>query len=226
MLVTFDAILSADELAAVRALLAQAPWASGLSAGPQALAAKRNQQLPEDFGPLTDLRRLVMRALNRSPLLLSAALPNKVVPPQFNRYTPEHSHYGWHTDSTLRYLPDGSSLRTDVSATLFLSDPADYDGGELHIEDTYGSHRIKGPAGSLVIYPSGSIHEVTPVTRGERLACYLFLQSAVKDTECRRHLWEMDQALMDLRQRHGESDPALVRLTGLYNNLVRRWSEC
>lgn len=226
MLVTFDAILSADELAAVRALLAQAPWASGLSAGPQALAAKRNQQLPEDFGPLTDLRRLVMRALNRSPLLLSAALPHKVVPPQFNRYTPEHSHYGWHTDSTLRYLTDGSALRTDISATLFLSDPADYDGGELHIEDTYGSHRVKLSAGSLVIYPSGSIHEVTPVTRGERLACYLFLQSAVKDTECRRHLWEMDQALMDLRQRHGESDPALVRLTGLYNNLVRRWSEC
>lgn len=226
MLVSFDAILSADELAAVRALLAQAPWASGLSAGPQALAAKRNQQLPEDFGPLPDLRRMVMRALNRSLLLLSAALPNKVVPPQFNRYTPEHSHYGWHTDSTLRYLPDGSSLRTDISATLFLSDPADYDGGELHIEDTYGSHRVKLPAGSLVIYPSGSIHEVTPVTRGERLACYLFLQSAVKDTECRRHLWEMDQALMELRQRHGEADPALVRLTGLYNNLVRRWSEC
>lgn len=226
MLVTFDAILSADELAAVRALLAQAPWASGLSAGPQALAAKHNQQLPEDFGPLPDLRRLVMRALNRSPLLLSAALPHKVVPPQFNRYTPAHSHYGWHTDSTLRYLPDGSPLRTDISATLFLSDPADYDGGELHIEDTYGSHRVKLPAGSLVIYPSGSIHEVTPVTRGERLACYLFLQSAVKDTECRRHLWEMDQALMDLRQRHGETDPALVRLTGLYNNLLRRWSEC
>lgn len=226
MLVRFDAILSADELAAVRALLAQAPWASGLSAGPQALAAKRNQQLPEDFGPLPDLRRLVMRALNRSPLLLSAALPNKVVPPQFNRYTPEHSHYGWHADSTLRYLPDGSSLRTDISATLFLSDPTDYDGGELHIEDTYGSHRVKLPAGSLVIYPSGSIHEVTPVTRGERLACYLFLQSAVKDTECRRQLWEMDQALMDLRSRHGETDPALVRLTGLYNNLLRRWSEC
>lgn len=226
MLVTFDAILSADELAALRALLAQAPWTSGLSAGPQALQAKRNQQLPEDYAALPELRRRVMRALNRSPLLLSAALPHKVVPPQFNRYTAEHSHYGWHTDSTLRYLADGSALRTDISATLFLSDPDDYDGGELHIEDTYGSHRVKLPAGSLVIYPSGSIHEVTPVTRGERLACYLFLQSAVKDTECRRHLWEMDQALMDLRRRHGESDPALVRLTGLYNNLVRRWSEC
>jgi len=226
MLVTFDGILTAEELGAARAQLTQAPWSGGLSAGPQALAAKKNLQIPEDWQGLTDLRRLVMRALNRSPLLLSAALPNKVVPPNFNRYTPQNSHYGWHTDSTLRYLPDGSTLRTDISATLFFSEPEDYDGGELHIEDTYGSHRVKLPAGSLVVYPSGSIHEVTPVTRGERLACYLFMQSVVKDTECRRQLYEMDLALMDLRQRMGESDPALVRLTGLYNNLVRRWSDC
>lgn len=226
MLVTFGDMLSAEELGTLCARLASAPWSGGLSAGPQARAAKHNLQVPEHWEGLTDLRRIVMRALNRSPLLLSAALPNKVVPPNFNRYTPEHSHYGWHTDSTLRYLPDGSTLRTDISATLFLSNPADYDGGELCIEDTYGSQRIKLPAGSLVIYPSGSIHEVTPVTRGERLACYLFMQSAVKDTECRRHLYEMDLALMDLRQRCGESDPALVRLTGSYNNLVRRWSEC
>lgn len=226
MLVTFDNILTGDELAAVRSQLSKAPWSTGLSAGPQAMLAKKNQQLPEDYAGLPDLRRLVMRALNRSPLLLSAALPHKVVPPNFNRYTPEHSHYGWHTDSTLRYLPDGSVLRTDISATLFLSDPDAYEGGELCIEDTYGQHRVKLNAGSLVIYPSGSIHEVRPVTRGERLACYLFMQSAVKDTECRRQLYEMDQALMDLRQRCGEGDPALVRLTGLYNNLVRRWSEC
>jgi len=226
MLVTFDNILSASELAAMRGQLAGAPWATGLSAGPQALLAKKNQQLPEDFAGLPDLRRVVMRALNRSTMLLSAALPNKIVPPNFNRYTPEHSQYGWHTDSTLRYLPNGSALRTDISATLFLSDPGDCDGGELHIDDTLGGQRIKLAAGSLVIYPSGSIHEVTPVTRGERLACYLFMQSVVKDTECRRQLYEMDQALMDLRQRCGESDMALVRLTGLYNNLLRRWSEC
>lgn len=226
MLVTFDNILSNDELAALRDQLALASWVTGLSAGPQALQVKKNQQLPEDFAGLPDLRRVVMRALNRAPLLLSAALPNKVLPPNFNRYTPEHSHYGWHTDSTLRYLPDGSALRTDISATLFLSDPASYDGGELHIEDRHGSQRIKLAAGSLVIYPSGAIHEVRPVTRGERLACYLFMQSVVKDTECRRQLHEMDMALMDLRQRCGETDPALVRLTGLYNNLLRRWSEC
>lgn len=226
MLVTFDSILTGDELTTVRSQLVGAHWAGGLSAGPQALAAKHNLQLPEDWVGLNELRRLVMRALNRSPLLLSAALPNKVVPPNFNRYVPEHGHYGWHTDSTLRYLPDGSTLRTDISATLFLSDPQDYDGGELCIEDTYGQHRIKLPAGSLVIYPSGSIHEVTAVTRGERLACYLFMQSVVKDADCRRHLYEMDLALMDLRQRVGEADASLVRLTGLYNNLLRRWSEC
>lgn len=226
MLVTFDNILTSQELAAIRGQLAQASWSAGLSAGPQALKVKHNLQLPESDAGLPDLRRLVMRALNRSPLLLSAALPHKVVPPNFNRYTPEHSHYGWHTDNTLRYLPDGSALRTDISATLFLTDPADYDGGELRIEDTFGHQHVKLEAGSLVIYPSGSIHEVAPVTRGERLACYLFMQSVVKDTECRRQLYDMDRALMDLRQRCGEDDPALVRLTGLYNNLVRRWSEC
>jgi PKHD-type hydroxylase len=226
MLVTIDNVLNGDELQALRTQLARAPWAGGQSAGPQALQAKHNLQVPEGWDGLPDLRRLVMRALNRSPLLLSAALPNKVVPPNFNRYTPEHSHYGWHTDSSLRYLPDGSTLRTDISATLFLSDPQEYDGGALRIEDTYAHQEIKLPAGSVVIYPSGSIHEVTPVTRGERLGCYLFMQSVVKDTECRRQLYEMDLALIALRQRLGEGDPQLVRLTGLYNNLLRRWSEC
>lgn len=117
-------------------------------------------------------------------------------------------------------------LRTDVSATLFLSRPEEYDGGELTIEDTYGRHRVKLKAGSLVVYPSGSIHEVAPVTRGERLACYMFMQSLVKDTESRRHLFEMDMALISLRHRYGNDDADLVRLTGLYNNLIRRWSEC
>lgn len=138
----------------------------------------------------------------------------------------DHSHYGWHTDSTLRYLPDGSCLRTDISATLFLSDPDEYEGGELRIEDTYGKQSVRLSAGSLVLYPSGSIHEVTPVTRGERFACYMFMQSVVKDTECRRHLYEMDRSLMKLRATLGDDYPDLVRLTGLYNNLLRRWTDC
>lgn len=226
MVVTIDHVLNPEELAAIRGQLAEAVWAEGVSAGPQALLAKRNQQLPEDSEILRDLRILVMRALNRSHLLVTAALPFKIMPPNFNRYTGETNRYGLHTDSTLRPLPDGSYLRTDISATLFLSEPDEYDGGELSIEDTYGRHRVKLAAGSLVVYPSGSIHEVTPVTGGERLACYMFMQSLVKDQESRRHLFEMDMALMALRERYGDDDPQLVQLTGLYNNLLRRWSEC
>lgn len=226
MLVCLPDLLTPDELAALRRGLADAPWGAQLSAGPQAREVKHNLQLPEDAPVLRELRLTVMRALNRSSLLMSAVLPYKIVPPNFNRYTPEHPSYGPHTDSSLRWLPDGSCLRTDVSATLFLSEPSDYEGGELCIADTYGDHTVKLPAGHLVVYPSGSLHEVRPVTRGERLACYLFMQSVVKDTECRRQLYEMDLALMALRARLGEADPELVKLTGSYGNLLRRWSEC
>jgi len=226
VLLTIANVLPRDELSALRAELAQCPWAPGLSAGSQAILAKHNLQVPDDAPLLRGMRARVMRALNQSPQLLSAALPLKVVPPNFNRYTPEHPSYGWHTDSTLRWLPDGSCLRTDLSATLFLSDPADYDGGELVIRDTLGEHAIKLAAGSLVLYPSGLIHEVRAVTRGERLACYLFVQSVVKDSDCRRELYQMDCALIDLRQKYGEDEPQLIALTGTYNSLLRRWSEC
>ena len=226
MVVTIDNVLTPEELASLRGWLRKANWSQGISAGAQAKLAKQNQQLPEDSPILPELRTTVMRALNRSSLLITAALPYKILPPNFNRYTGATNRYGLHTDSTLRPLPDGSYLRTDVSATLFLSRPEEYEGGELSIEDTYGNHRVKLPAGSLVVYPSGSIHEVTAVTSGERLACYMFMQSLVKDTENRRHLFDMDMALMALRQRYGDDEPDLIRLTGLYNNLVRRWSEC
>jgi len=226
MVVTIDNVLSGRELERIRAPLLRSAWAQGISAGAQARLAKNNQQLPEDAPELNDLRTRILRALNRSELLISAALPFKILPPNFNRYTGETNHYGPHTDSTLRPLPDGSYLRTDISATLFLSNPDDYDGGELSIHDTYGTHEIKLPSGSLVVYPSGSIHEVKPVTRGERLACYMFMQSLVPDTEQRRHLYEMDMALIALRRRYSDQDPELIALTGLYNNLVRRWSQC
>ncbi|MDM4771891.1 Fe2+-dependent dioxygenase [Solimonas sp. SE-A11] len=226
MVVTFEAILNSDELAAIRRQLVGAGWATGVSAGPQAVLVKNNEQLPESTPALRELRVLVMRALNRSPELLSAALPNKILPPDFNRYAGGSNAYGMHADATLRSLPDGSWLRTDISATLFLSDPADYDGGELCIEDTYGEQQIKLPAGSLVTYPSGSIHQVRPVTRGERLACYFFMQSVIKSAERRRQLYDMDCALRRLRGRLGEAEPELVRLTALYNNLIREWAEC
>jgi PKHD-type hydroxylase len=226
LVVTIDNVLTPEELVSIREQLASAAWATGLSAGSQARAVKNNEQLPEDAACLQDLRRIVMRALNRSRLLLTAVLPFKILPPNFNRYSGTTNRYGLHADSTLRPLPDGSYLRADVSATLFISAPSDYEGGELAIEDVYGSHRIKLAAGSLIAYPSGSIHEVLPVTRGERFACYLFMQSLVKDAAQRRHLYEMDRSLIALRARCGETDPDLVRLTGLYNNLLQRWSEC
>lgn len=226
MLVTIEKVLTENELAAIRGQLAQANWAQGISAGPQALQVKKNQQLPEDCPFIGDLRSIVMRALNRCDELITAALPFKILPPNFNRYTGDTNQYGLHTDSTLRPLPDGSYLRTDISATLFLSDPDEYEGGELSIEDFYGHQQVKLTAGDLVVYPSGSIHQVNPVKKGERLACYMFMQSLVKDTEQRRHLYEMDLALRSLRHKYGESELDLVRLTGLYNNLLRRWSDC
>jgi len=226
MLMTIDDVLTPDELHAARTLLAQVPWVSGrVTAGVQAAQAKQNLQIPEDAPNLPALRRLVLGALNRSALFFSAALPLKILPPFFNRYAGAENRYGYHTDNAMRMMPDGSGyVRADVSATLFLSAPEDYDGGELVIEDTFGTHGVKLKAGSLVVYPSSSIHQVTPVTRGERLACFLFLQSMVRDPGQRRLLFDMDMALMDLRTQGGESEPA-VRLTGVYHNLLRRWAE-
>lgn len=226
MIVSFDNVLTSEELATMRRQLLNADWERGISAGPQARVVKKNLQIPENSEVLKDLRILVMRALNRTPEIMSAIMPFKIIPPNFNRYTVEDSHYGKHIDSTVRPLPDGSYLRTDVSATLFLSDPDEYDGGELKITDTYGEQSIKLPAGSLVAYPSGSLHEVTPVTRGNRLGCYMFMQSLIRDTEKRRLLYDMDNALRSLRGSQGEDQEEVVQLTGTYNNLVRLWSEC
>jgi len=226
MIVSFDNVLTSDELATIRRQLSRADWERGISAGPQARLVKKNLQIPETSDVLRDLRVMVMRALNRTPEVMSAVLPLKIIPPNFNCYTVEDSHYGKHIDSTLRPLPDGSYLRTDVSATLFLSEPEEYDGGELKITDTFGEQKVKLPAGSLVTYPSGSLHEVTPVTRGNRLGCYMFMQSLVRDSEKRRLLYEMDNSLRRLRATQGEGQAELVQLTGTYNNLVRLWSEC
>lgn len=225
MVVVIEHVLGPEELRALRERLAAMPWAGGQSAGSMAAEVKHNLQVPEGAPGLQELRVTVMRALNRSPLLISAALPNKILPPNFNRYVGEANTYRWHFDNTLRNLPDGSWLRTDVSGTLFLSEPHEYDGGELQIEDTHGTPSLKLPAGSLVLYPSGSIHRVSPVTRGERLACYLFIQSLVKDSGQRRMLHEADRALMALRGKLGETDPDVLRLTALYHGLLRAWAE-
>ncbi|MFN4262598.1 MAG: Fe2+-dependent dioxygenase [Thioalkalivibrionaceae bacterium] len=228
MVIVMPEILLPEELVSMHQRLAAAPWDSGVSAGPQARLVKHNRQIAEtemSAGLLRDLRGTVMRALNRSPELVSAVLPNKVIPPNFNRYDPDFPAYGPHIDNTLRPLPDGSWLRTDVSATVFLSDPDEYDGGELVVHDSFGVHRVKAPAGAIVVYPSGSLHEVRPVTRGTRFAAYLFMQSLVRDASHRRMLWEIDQALRRLRSELGDGHPELVQLTGTYHNLLREWSE-
>ncbi|OYW32432.1 MAG: Fe2+-dependent dioxygenase [Methyloversatilis sp. 12-65-5] len=226
MLLTIENLLPDDEVARLRALLARAEWSSGAAtAGTQAVTVKNNQQIAEDAPLLPELRRIVLEAINRSPLFFTAVLPHRIVPPCFNRYAGGADRYGAHIDNSMRALPDGSGyVRADVSATLFLSDPADYDGGELVIEDTYGRHEVKLPAGSLVLYPSSSVHQVQPVTRGERIGCFMFIQSLVRDAEQRRLLFDLDMELLTLRQQFGET-PSMVKLTGVYHNLLRRWGD-
>lgn len=224
MLLTIDDMLSGEEVAALRDLLDRSEWASGaLTAGSQATVVKNNQQVPESAPTLPELRRRVLAALNREPLFFSAALPAKILPPFFNRYAGGSNRYGQHIDNAMRAMPDGSGyVRADLSATLFLADPDEYDGGELVIDDTFGRHSVKLPAGSLVLYPSSSVHEVTPVTRGARIACFMFIQSMVRDAEQRRLLFDLDMELLTLRQQLGET-PSMVKLTGIYHNLLRRW---
>jgi len=226
MLVTIDNVLTGAELSAIRGMLARSVWAGGeLTAGPQAALAKNNRQLAEDAEHLPALRRTVLGALQRNALFFTAALPLRILPPYFNRYQGDSNYYGNHVDGAMRVLEDGAGyVRADVSATLFLSDPEHYEGGMLTIEDTFGCQEVKLGAGSLVVYPSSSVHQVTPVTRGERIACFMFIQSMVRDAGQRRLLFDMDMALLQLRQAHGESDP-VVRLTGTYHNLLRRWAE-
>jgi PKHD-type hydroxylase len=167
----------------------------------------------------------VLGALQRNALFFTAALPLRILSPFFNRYQGDSNYYGNHVDGAMHALPDGKGyMRADVSATLFLSEPEEYEGGVLAIEDMFGNREIKLRAGSMVVYPSTSVHQVTPVTRGARIACFMFIQSMVRDAGRRRLLFEMDMALLQLRQTHGESDP-VVRLTGTYHNLLRRWAE-
>ncbi|WP_153131731.1 Fe2+-dependent dioxygenase [Dechloromonas hortensis] len=226
MLITIDNVLTPEELSTARELLARSNWSSGqLTAGLQAARAKNNEQLAENAEHLPALRRLVLQALNRNATFFTAALPLKILPPFFNRYSGDSNYYGFHTDNAMRQMPDGSGyVRADVSATLFFSEPDDYEGGLLTIEDTFGKHGLKLKAGSMVVYPSTSIHEVAPVTRGERVSCFMFMQSMVRDPGQRRMLYDMDMALLDLREAHGDSDP-VVRLTGCYHNLLRRWAD-
>ncbi|MCX7662748.1 MAG: Fe2+-dependent dioxygenase [Tepidimonas fonticaldi] len=226
MLLHLKGVLTPEELATARGLLAdEALWLDGrTSAGAQASAVKRNEQLAQDSEAARRLQALVRAAVGRDPLFFSAALPRRLYNPLFNRYRPEAPAYGPHVDgAVLHSHADDTWVRTDLSCTLFLSDPQDYDGGELTIHDTYGTQRIKLPAGDAVLYPGTSVHEVTPVTRGARLASFFWIESMVRSDEQRRLLFELDMNLLRLRQQLGETRETLA-LSGVYHNLLRLWA--
>jgi PKHD-type hydroxylase len=230
MMVHVPHLLSGEQVAHMRGVLSETDWVDGkVTAGAQSAAEKRNLQLPEDSPTARALGELILSALGRNERFMSAALALRVFPPLFNRYDVGMG-FGTHIDNAIRFvkpsLASGNSIRvrTDLSATLFLTDPADYDGGELVVEDTFGSHKVRLPAGDLVLYSATSRHHVTPVTRGSRWASFFWIQSMVRDEAARTMLFELDTAVQGLRGKLGD-DPEVVRLTGLYHNLVRRWTE-
>lgn len=225
MLDVIPEILTAEQVAQCRHLLANAAWQDGkTTAGHVARQAKQNRQLAADDPLTTQLGNLILDALVRNPRFMSAALPLKVLPPRFNRYE-NGGHYGNHIDGAVMNAPGSSQrIRTDLSATLFFCDPDDYDGGELVIEDTYGRQSIKLPAGHLVLYPGTSLHRVTPVTRGARIAAFFWIQSLVREDSQRSILTSLDTAIQQVSTDTPDSD-AVARLTGVYHNLLRQWSE-
>lgn len=225
MLIQIENLLTPQQVARFQAALETAGWADGrMTAGYQSALAKNNLQLPETDPVARALGAEIEQALAANLLFQSAALPAQVFPPLFNRYAGDHS-FGIHVDNALRTLPTGGRLRTDLSATLFLSEPEEYDGGELVIEDVYGAHAVKLPAGSMILYPASSLHQVTPVTRGVRTASFFWIQSHVRDDAARTLLFDMDLALQRLRGELGDAHESLVALTGVYHNLLRRWAE-
>lgn len=224
MLLHLPDVLRHDELVLLRQQLQHADWTDGReTVGAQGAQVKRNEQLA-DASPLkAELGALVLAAVQRHPLFFAAALPLKILPPRFNRYQGGGT-YGFHVDGAVMAHGAHGHLRSDVSCTLFLSAPDDYEGGELVISDTYGEHEVKLPAGDLILYPSSSLHQINPVTAGARLASFFWVQSMVPDEAQRRLLWETDTALERLRR--SQADPAAVlQLTGVYHNLLRRWSQ-
>jgi PKHD-type hydroxylase len=228
MLLHVKQVLNADELREARAILARAPWGDGrVTAGVQSAQMKNNEQLPQDGAETKALQRIVLGGLNRHATFFSAALPKRVFPPLFNRYGGASNSFGDHVDNAVRFIPGtaGERVRTDVSCTLFLSDPDAYDGGELAVDDTFGAQRIKLPAGDMVLYPGTSVHRVEPVTRGHRVASFFWIESMVRSDDARRLLFEMDTHLMRLRTSVGETDPAVIGLTGTYHNLLRMWAD-
>lgn len=228
MLVCIPEVLPKSEVAEFRRLMDAAEWEDGRStAGAQSAMVKRNEQLPPDSDLARALGRRIVSALTSNPKFVSAAVPLQIFPPLFNRYAASGGHhFGIHVDNAVRgdHLT-GLRIRTDLSVTLFLAEPDEYDGGELVIEDTYGSHEVKLAGGDAVLYPSTSLHMVTPVTRGARVASFFWLQSMIRDAQARSMIYDLDNAIQALVERLGRDDPETVKLTGIYHNLIRYWAE-
>jgi len=224
MLSHVEGVLSPEQVARFREKLSEAAWVDGrVTAGEQSARAKNNLQVPEDAPVARELGETILTALGRNPAFVSAALPLRVFPPLFNRYDVGMG-FGVHVDNAIRFAGP-VRFRTDVSCTLFLSDPGDYDGGELIVEDAYGEHAIKLPAGDMIVYPATSLHRVAPITRGSRWAAFFWAQSMVKSDEQRTLLWDLDQAIQKLSVKVGQDDPEVISLTGGYHNLLRMWAD-
>jgi len=226
MLIAIPDLLDAATLADLRATIDAAEWIDGnATSGHQSALAKQNEQLPEESAAAKAGGKVILDALGRSPLFFAAALPLKVFPPLFNRYGVGQT-FGEHVDSAIR-IQRGTDfrIRSDLSMTVFLEDPADYDGGELVIEDQFGVQRVKLPAGHAILYPSSSLHKVEPVTRGRRVASFFWLQSMVRDDGARRVLFDLDQSVQRLTGQLGGTDRSVIELTGVYHNLLRRWAD-
>jgi PKHD-type hydroxylase len=225
MVVQIPRVLAPEVVTRCREALLDAGWTDGrVTAGHQSTRVKRNQQIPESSPVARALGDVVLEALERCPLFVSAALPQRVFPPLFNRYD-EGQSFGAHVDNAIRSIAGTPvRLRTDLSATLFLSEPDAYDGGELVVEDTFGTHAIKLPAGDLVLYPASSLHHVRPITRGARLASFFWIQSLVREPDRRKLLFDLDMSIMEIGRQTPDS-PAVVKLTAVYHNLLRTWAE-
>ncbi len=226
MLLRIPQALNPAELEQVHHLILSADWVDGrVTAGTQSAKVKNNRQLPEDSPQAQQARHLVSVALARNPQFVTGALPKTVYPPLFNRYGGETNAFGNHIDNAVRtHAATAKHVRTDISCTLFLSNPETYDGGELVVQDTYGEQRIKLQAGDMVMYPGTSVHRVEPVTRGERVACFFWIESMVRQDAQRRLLYDMDMAILGLRRAGGDT-PEVVQLTGCYHNLLRMWAD-
>lgn len=225
MLIHLKAVLTPDEVRRAREVLAVAPWGDGrVTSGEQSALVKNNLQLPEQSEAMPVLRKLILQGLQRQSLFFSAALPKHISPPMFNAYTGDTNAFGDHVDTAIRYVNDGSRVRTDLSCTVFLSNPEEYAGGELVMVDHFKDQQIKLPAGDMILYPGNTVHRVNPVTEGTRFGAFFWVESMVRSLEQRTLLLNMDQHLMRLRSTV-ETDPAIVGLTSTYHNLLRLWAD-